>query len=70
MAYWERIRNKLISRRRFVTERSFGTLKRTYGLYRARDIGLVKTHAEVMLKAIAYNLRRGLNNALSAIERG
>ena len=70
MAYWERIRNKLISQRRFVTERTFGTLKRTYGLYRSGYVGLVKTQAEVMIKAIAYNLRRGLNNALRAIETG
>jgi IS5 family transposase len=70
MADWERIQNKLISQRRFVTERTFGTLKRSYGLYRACYVGLVKTQAEVMTKAIAYTLRRGLNNALRAIETG
>jgi len=32
MTYWNWLRNKLISRRRFVTERTFGTLKRTYGM--------------------------------------
>jgi len=61
MSYWNRIRNKLISRRRFVVERTFGTFKRTYGLNRARYLGLIKTQAEVILKSIAYNLKRGVN---------
>ena len=61
MSHWNRLRNKLISRRRFVTERTFGTLKRTYGLSRARYLGLVKTHAEVIVKSVAYNLKRALN---------
>ena len=61
MSHWNRLRNKLISRRRFVTERTFGTLKRTYGLSRARYLGLVKIHAEVIVKSVAYNLKRALN---------
>ena len=31
----ERIRNKLISKKRYIVERVFGTLKRRYGLARA-----------------------------------
>ena len=64
LSYWARLRNRLISQRRFVTERTFGTLKRTYGLHRARYLGLTKVNAEVKIKAIAYNLRRGLNKYL------
>ena len=33
MTHWKRMRNRLISQRRFVVERTFGTLKRTYGLH-------------------------------------
>ena len=44
--------------KRFVTERTFGTLKRVYGLHRARYLGLAKVQAEVLLKSIAYNLKR------------
>ncbi len=32
MSHWNKLRNKAISKRRFVVERTFGTLKRTYGL--------------------------------------
>ena len=64
MTAWNRLRNKLIGRRRFVVERTFGTLKRSYGLNRARYLGLVKTQAEVLMKSIAYNLKRGLNRYL------
>ena len=34
MSHWNRLRNKATGRRRFVTERTFGTLKRVYGLHR------------------------------------
>ena len=61
MSHWNKIRNKAISKRRFVVERTFGTLKRTYGLARARYIGLEKVASEVNLKAIAYNLTRAAN---------
>ena len=61
MSHWNKLRNKAISKRRFVVERTFGTLKRTYGLARSRYIGLEKVASEVNLKAIAYNLTRAAN---------
>ena len=64
MTHWHRLRNKLIGKKRFVVERTFGTLKRTYGMNRARYVGLIKTQAEVLMKSIAYNLKRGLNRHL------
>ena len=70
MTHRNRIRNRLISQRRFVVERTFGTLKRTYGLHRARYIGLVKTQAEVLMKSIAYNLKRGINRFQSQSLQG
>ena len=51
MGHWQRLRNKAIGKRRFVVERTFGTLKRTYGLGRASYLGLAKTQAEVMMKS-------------------
>ena len=62
MTRWNRLRNRLIRQRRFVVERTFGTLKRTYGLHRAGYVGLLQTQAEVLMKSIAYNLKRGINN--------
>jgi len=58
MTHWNRMRNRLISKRRFVTERTFGTLKRTYGLHRTRYLGLEKVNAEILIKSLAYNLKR------------
>jgi len=58
MTFWNRLRNKLISSKRFVTERTFGTLKRTYGMGRARYLGMDKVNAELLIKSIAYNLKR------------
>ena len=60
----QKLRNQLISVKRFVTERTFGTLKRVYGLHRARYLGLAKVQAEVLLKSIAYNLKRAINKQL------
>ena len=61
MSHWHKLRNKAISKRRFVVERTFGTLKRIYGLGRARYITLEKVANEVILKAITYNLTRAAN---------
>ena len=44
--------NKLISKRRFRVEQCFGTMKRLFGLHRARYFGLAKTHAHLAMAAI------------------
>lgn len=48
--------NRLISKRRFRVEQCFGTMKRLFGLQRARYFGLAKTHAQMVLAAISQNL--------------
>jgi IS5 family transposase len=68
LSYWARLKNRLIGRRRFVVERTFGTLKRTYGLHRARYLGLKKVNAEVKIKSIAYNIKRGLNQYIQRLQ--
>lgn len=68
MSYWNKVRNRLIGKRRFVTERTFGTLKRVYGLNRARYLGLAKVNAEIIVKSIAYNLKRAKTAWLSMQE--
>lgn len=57
----ERRFNKLISKRRFRVEQCFGTMKRLFGLHRARYFGLVKTHAQLALAAIGQNLLKAAN---------
>lgn len=42
-------------------ERTFGVLKRLYGLGKARYLGLARNQARVSLIAMANNLKRGAN---------
>lgn len=50
--------NRLIARRRAAVETTFATWKRRMGFVRGRYLGLAKTTAQVILVAIAFNLRR------------
>ena len=53
--------NKLIAKRRFRIEQCFGTMKRLFGLARARYFGVAKTHAQLAMAAIAQNLLKAAN---------
>lgn len=53
--------NRLISKRRFRVEQCFGTMKRLFGLHRARYFGRAKTHAQLALAAIGQNLLKAAN---------
>lgn len=50
--------NRLIARRRAAVETTFATLKRRMGLTAIRYIGLAKATAQVILAAMAFNMRR------------
>lgn len=50
--------NRLIARRRAAVETTFATLKNRMRLTRIRYRGLVKAGAQILLAAIAFNLRR------------
>lgn len=50
--------NRLIARRRAAVETTFATLKRRMHLHAIRYIGLAKASAQVLLAAIAFNMRR------------
>jgi IS5 family transposase len=55
---WQRRRNALISAARAAVERTFGTLKRSYGYRRVRYFSLQANAIELQLKCFAFNLRR------------
>jgi transposase, IS5 family len=55
---WEILFNKLISKQRWVVERTFGGMSRWFGTGKARYKGLHKVHGQHVLEAIAYNLKR------------
>lgn len=57
----EKIRNKVISKTRFIVEQAFGTLKRRFDAGRASYIGLKKVAAQLRLKAICFNLLKAVN---------
>jgi len=50
--------NRLIARRRAAVETTFATLKRRMGLTAIRYIGLTKASAQVLMAAMAFNMRR------------
>jgi transposase, IS5 family len=50
--------NRLIARRRAAVETTFATLKRRMRLSKIRYIGLAKASAQVLLAAMAFNMRR------------
>lgn len=50
--------NRLIARRRAAVETTFATLKNRMRLTRIRYVGLTKASAQILLCAIAFNLRR------------
>ena len=56
----ERKRNRLISQKRYIVERVFGTLKQHYAMARASYLGTLKVQGELLLSALAYNLKRAL----------
>mgnify|MGYP001549116012 CR=1 FL=1 len=51
-------RNKLISKLRYIVERTFGGQKRWFGAGTARYVGWAATHTQHLLEAICYNLKR------------
>ena len=53
--------NKMISKHRFRIEQCFGTMKRLFGLHRARYFGVAKTHAQMVMAAISQNLLKAAN---------
>jgi len=57
---WQKIKNKLISKKRYMVEQCFGTIKRRFNFNRASYIGLAKVEGQLYLKAICYNLLKGV----------
>ena len=55
---WQKWLNKAISSVRCGVERTFGTMKRTYGYTRVRYRGLDKNQNHLYLIALSLNMRR------------
>lgn len=61
LSKWNKIRNKLISKKRFIVEQAFGTLKRKFDLQRAHYKSQRKVLFELHMKAICFNLLKSIN---------
>lgn len=61
LTHWQKIKNRLISGKRFIVEQSFGTLKRRFKFERASYITRMKVEAQLILKAICFNLLKAIN---------
>ena len=57
--------NRLIARRRAAVETTFATLKNRMGLSAIRYVGLAKARAQVLIAAMAFNMRRWTCAALA-----
>lgn len=57
-------RNKAISKLRYIVERCFGTLKRSFNFNRASYAGRQKVEAQFIFKAICFNLLKAGNMVL------
>ena len=55
---WEKKFNKIISKKRWVIERTFGSIKKWFNAGTSRYKGKLKTHGQHVLEAIAHNLKR------------
>jgi IS5 family transposase len=60
LTFIQYLMNKLISQIRYIVEQGIGTLKRRYGFFRMRYIGLEKGNMEFMLNAMAFNLKKAV----------
>jgi IS5 family transposase len=56
LTHWQKLKNKLISAKRFIVERTFGTLKRQLKIGRSSYKGRSKVEAQLLIKALCYNL--------------
>lgn len=61
----EQLANTLISGKRFVVERAFGTLKRQFKFTKASYATTVKVQFQFTMKAICANLLKAINRAIS-----
>jgi IS5 family transposase len=64
LRFWEKAFNFLVSKKRYKVEQGFGTWKRRFRFSRASYFGLSKVESQCTIKAIAFNLLKGVNKAL------
>lgn len=61
----QKLFNRLVSKKRFIVEQAFGTLKRRFQFTRASYFGLEKVKGQFYLKAMCFNLLKAMNLCFS-----
>lgn len=61
----QKLANRLISKKRYIVEQCFGTLKRLFSMGRASYLGTLKVNAQVLLKSMCINLLKAANKIFS-----
>jgi len=60
LSHLKKIKNKLISKRRYIVEQTFGILKRRFSFSRSRYLSRRKVEGEAILKSICLNLMKSI----------
>ncbi len=61
LRYSQKLFNRLISKKRFIIEQGFGTLKRRFHFSRASYMTRLKVAGQLRLKAMCFNLLKAIN---------
>jgi len=61
LSFWQKQFNKLASKRRYIVEQAFGTLKRRFGMQRTSYLGIAKVTGQFYMKATCFNLLKAIN---------
>jgi len=69
LTHFQKIKNKLISKKRFIVEQSYGTLKRLFKFCRASYMTIKKVKGEALRKAICFNLLKAINKITIPVEK-
>lgn len=68
LTHWQKLANRLMSKTRYIVEQAFGTLKRRFGFVRASYMTREKVEAQLIAKAIAFNLLKASRRLASQQE--
>jgi len=66
----EKLFNKLCGKTRFKVERTFGSIRSWFKSEKARYRGIAKTHSQVIMESIGYNLYRSPGIVISNAKKG
>ncbi len=58
---WQKTKNRIISKKRFIVEQAFGTLKRRFKFSKAAYMTVIKVEAQLLVKATCFNLLKAIN---------